>query len=63
MEAQLVATGHLVCQEDWPVRAWCCVKVVWETVYTKRSVCCMSGDMHVTGCVCVCVAVVYMSNS
>lgn len=28
-----------------------CVKAIWETVYCKKSVAYMSGDMNVIGCV------------
>lgn len=39
-------TGPLLCQEDWAVSARCCVKVIWEAVYSKRSV------LHVRGHTC-----------
>lgn len=32
-----------------------CVKVIWVTVHSKRSVGCMSGDIYEAGCVCMCV--------
>lgn len=33
----------------WECRV--CVKTIWETVYCKKSVAYMSGDMNVIGCV------------
>ena len=44
------------------MNAGCWVKIISETLYSKRSVGCMSGDIYVKGCVHVHVTAAYMST-